>query len=57
LQKAFSRERSVAGSDAIHVIEKDGNTGLPRHFVPRNYMDFFFTLFLARIPIIVEVLI
>ena len=23
----------------IHVIEKDGNTGLPRHFVPRKDTD------------------
>jgi len=27
--------------EAIHVIEKDGNTGLPRHFIPRNDMDCF----------------
>jgi len=39
LQKAFSRERGMAGSEAIHVIEKVHETGLLRHFIPRKDAD------------------
>jgi len=53
LQKAFSRKRSVAGSEAIHVVEKVDETGLR----PPRFARGRLTLFLAKTPIIVEVLI
>ena len=39
----------MAGSEAIHVVEKVEETGLLRHFVPRNDGEYFDSLLPATL--------